>query len=75
MSQVPDDELIAKFVSSAPVNFSKNAVFVKGENAFYLWEEDVYRHVPDHEVMQIIWDYLKQAKAADTLYRWLPRSW
>ena len=69
MSQVPDDELIAKFVSSAPVNFSKNAVFVKGENAFYLWEEDVYRHVPDHEVMQIIWDYLKQAKAADTLYR------
>jgi putative DNA primase/helicase len=69
MSQIPDDELIAKFVSAAPLHFSKNAVFVKAENAFYLWEDGAYRHVPDQEIMQAIWDFLKQAKAADTLYR------
>lgn len=69
MSQIPDDELIAKFANASPLNFSKNAVFVKGENAFYLWENDVYRHVADQEVMQVIWNFLKEAKAADTLYR------
>lgn len=67
MSQIPDDELIAKFLSASPLNFSRNAVFVKGENAFYIWDDGAFRHLSDDEVMKVLWEFLKGAKAAGSL--------
>jgi P4 family phage/plasmid primase-like protien len=63
---ISDDVLVREFGISDPLFFMKYAIYVKDQGCFYIWDKNVYRFLPDEEILKLLWNFLIEEKRNGT---------